>query len=315
MTIHIVTPAPRGSRKGNRITADRYANLLRSLGHRVTVGTDERDCDLLFALHARKSARAMRRFHRAHPERPIVLVMTGTDLYGTRPLPALALATRLIVLQPLGILALPPRFRSRAVPIIQSAVVPPARPDRNRFVVCFLGHLRAVKDPFRAAFAVRNLPRDSKIEVIAAGGAYTPAMAARARAEMRRNPRFRWLGDLPQPRAHALLAKSRLLVLTSHLEGGANAICEALGAGVPVFSSDIDGSRGLLGDRYPGYFPVGDTGALCALLVRAERDSAFYERLRHACSLRAQLVDPARERAVLEHLVRQLVGPLRARNH
>ena len=66
VAIHIVTPAPRGSRKGNRITADRYAQLLRALGHHVTVGTDERDCDLLLALHARKSAPAMRRFRRAH---------------------------------------------------------------------------------------------------------------------------------------------------------------------------------------------------------------------------------------------------------
>src|ERR1051326_7039149 len=90
LDIHIVTPAPRGSRKGNRVTADRYAHLLRQLGHHVTVGTRERDCELLFALHARKSAGAMRRFRRAHPSRPIILVLTGTDVYGSRPLPSLA---------------------------------------------------------------------------------------------------------------------------------------------------------------------------------------------------------------------------------
>src|SRR5262249_29351487 len=172
LVIHIVTPAPRGSRKGNRVTADRYARLLRELGHRVSVATDWRGepCDLLFALHARKSAAAMRRFHHPHPTRPIVLLMTGTDLYGGGgPLPQLALATRIIVLQPLGIRALPPRIRSRAVAIIQSARVPRARPDRHHFLVCFLGHLRAVKDPFRAALAVRALPKGSRIRLVAVG--------------------------------------------------------------------------------------------------------------------------------------------------
>jgi putative glycosyltransferase (TIGR04348 family) len=311
LDIHIVTPARRGSRKGNRVTAERYAGLLQKLGHRVTIDTRERDCDLLFALHARKSAAAMRRFRRAHPGKPIVLVLTGTDIYGSRPLPSLALATRIIVLQPEGLKKIPPRFRARAVSIIQSAVVPRANPDRKHFTVCFLGHLRAVKDPFRAAYAMRDLPADSRIRLIQAGGAYTPAMAARARAEMRRNSRYRWLGNISQQRAHALLASSRLLVLTSRLEGGANVVCEALAAGVPVISSDIDGSRGLLGHDYPGYFHVGDTRALRALLLRAERDSEFYDRLRRACRARAKLVDPAHERAGLG----KVVGPLRIRSN
>ena len=306
LAIHIVTPAPRGSRKGNRVTAERYARLLRQLGHRVTIDTRERDCDVLFALHARKSAPAMRRFRRAHPRTPIVLVLTGTDIYGSRPLPSLALAQSIIVLQPEALRKLPPRFRRRATAIIQSAVVPRSKPDRKRFLVCFLGHLRAVKDPFRAAYAVRELPRDSRIRLLQAGGAAAPAMAARARAEMRRNPRYRWLGEVSPTRAHALLARSRLLVLTSRLEGGANVVCEALAAGVPVLSSDIDGSRGLLGRGYPGYFPVGNTSALRALLLRAERDSEFYDRLRRACILRAQLIDPAHERGALARLVRPL---------
>ena len=49
---------------------------------------------------------------------------------------------------------------------------------------------------------------------------------------------------------------------------------------VPVLSSRIPGSVGLLGTGYPGYFPVRDTDALVRLLVRAESDREFYGRLK-----------------------------------
>ena len=47
-------------------------------------------------------------------------------------------------------------------------------------------------------------------------------------------------------------------------------ISEAVAAGVPIIASDIEGAKGLLGDSYDGYFPVKDTQALGALLLRAE---------------------------------------------
>ena len=63
-----------------------------------------------------------------------------------------------------------------------------------------------------------------------------------------------------------------------------------------MLSSRIDGSVGLLGPRYPGYFRVGDTRALAALLLRAETDPAFYAELRRGVRRLARLVRPARER-------------------
>jgi putative glycosyltransferase (TIGR04348 family) len=312
--IDLITPAPPGSRKGNRVTANRWARLLRQLGHRVRVGQqyDGGPADLLIALHARRSFAAVERFRQTYPERPAVVVLTGTDLYDeirTQPdaRRALELAARLVVLQPLGVEELPAHLRPKARVIHQSAVAPPAAgtPRRDVFEVCVLGHLRPVKDPFRTALASRALPDSSRLHVVHLGAALSPDMAAQARREAAANPRYCWLGDVPRWKALRILSRSRLLVQTSLLEGGANTLSEAIAAGVPVLASDIPGSVGILGAAYPGYFPAGDTNALAALLRRAETDSRYYNSLKAWCRRLRPLVDPARERAAWRRLLRE----------
>src|SRR5208282_1203879 len=151
-------------RKGNRVTAERWARILRNLGHRAQVTVEYRDqqCDLLVALHALKSHASIRRFHDKCPSAPLVLCLTGTDIYGdihTRPeaMESLELATRLVVLQPLGIAELPEHLRGKARVIYQSTPTPRVSelPRSGVFEVCVLGHLRPVKDPFRTAMAAR----------------------------------------------------------------------------------------------------------------------------------------------------------------
>src|SRR5262249_57612100 len=114
MNILLVTPAPPGSRKGNRVTALRWAHLLRQLGHRVAIREEYRGerCDVLVALHARRSAGAVEAFRHARPTGPVVVALTGTDLYDDiRSNPTaqrtLEQASLLVVLQPLGIAELP----------------------------------------------------------------------------------------------------------------------------------------------------------------------------------------------------------------
>jgi putative glycosyltransferase (TIGR04348 family) len=315
MNILIITPAPPGSHKGNRITALRWARLLRQLGHRVAIRQEYRDerCDLLVALHARRSFDAVASFRRIHPDRPVVVVLTGTDLYDeihTNPVArqALGLASRLIVLQPLGIEELPRHLRARTRVILQSCATPRVRPPARKdvFEVCVLGHLRPVKDPFRTAEASRLLPSSSRVRILHVGAALSPDMEEQAHAEAEANPRYRWRGDLPRWKALRLLARSRLLVLTSRMEGGANVISEAIAASVPVLSSHIPGSVGLLGADYPGYFPTGDTEALAGLLERAETDARFYHTLKAWCKRLRPLVSPARERQSWKHLLREL---------
>jgi dimethylhistidine N-methyltransferase len=315
VNICIVTPAPRHSRKGNRVTALRWAGILRGLGHRVRLEQEYRggSCDLLVALHARRSLPSVERFRRERPAGGLVVALTGTDLYqdlrhSSAARRALELASRLVVLQPLGIEELPAALRPKARAIIQSAQGPrsAAAPAGDGFPVCVLGHLRPVKDPFRTAEASRLLPAGSRLRVLHLGGALEPEMEARARAEMASNPRYAWHGEKPRREALPILAGCRLLVLTSLLEGGANAVSEAIACGVPVLSSRISGSVGILGGDYPGYFPVGDTQALASLLRRAETDPAFLQDLRERCQRLRPLVAPARERESWASLLGEL---------
>jgi glycosyltransferase involved in cell wall biosynthesis len=108
---------------------------------------------------------------------------------------------------------------------------------------------------------------------------------------------------VPRRRALGVLAGSAALVVTSRLEGGSNVVSEAIAAGVPVLSTRVDGSVGVLGADYPGLFPVGDAGALAALLVRAEEDARFLPELRERVAALRPLVDPARERGAWRALL------------
>ncbi len=319
MRIGIVTPAPPRSRYGNRVTALRWARILRGLGHRVhtTQAYEGEPYDLLIALHARRSYPSVSRFHRAHPERPLIVALTGTDLY--RDLPrsrsaqkAVGLATLLIALQPKASEELETHLRDKVRVIYQSVPLSPKRrprespASRRSFDVCVIGHLRPVKDPFRAALAARRLPSSSRVRILHVGAAMDERMANRARFEMRVNPRYRWLGEQPRWRVRQILERSALCVLSSKLEGGANVVSEAIVAGVPLVASRIAGSVGLLGENYPAYFKVGDTEELARLLNRAETDRAFLTRLDSHCRKLVPLFDPRRERSAWGRLLAEL---------
>jgi len=314
MKVRVVTPAPPRSSSGNRVTALRWARLLRGLGHQVAVQEDYTGeaCDLLVALHARKSAGAVARFRDVHPKSPLVVALTGTDLYGdvrngVEVARSLDFASRVVILQPRALAKVPEKVRPKARVIVQSAEPAPGphRLRRKAFEVCQLAHLRPVKDPFRAAMAARLLPAESRVTLVHAGAALEPDLASRATNEAASNPRYQWVGDLPRWQALRLLARCRLMVLSSRMEGGANALSEALAAHVPVVCSKVDGTVGLLGDDYPGYFTVGDTQALAALLRRAETDRPFYAALTARCRAAAPLVDPAREKRGWRDLLRE----------
>jgi putative glycosyltransferase (TIGR04348 family) len=316
MRIEIVTPAPPGSNYGNRITAVRWARILKQLGHRVSISQSYNGnrADLLVALHARRSFQSIKSFHRQKPDRPLVVTLTGTDVYrdlrtNQRANEALEMATRIVALQPKALERLEPRVRAKTRVIYQSvnsSARNSGRAVKGKFDVCVVGHLRNVKDPFRAALASRLLPYSSRVQILQIGGAMTQAMAMRAQAEARRNPRYKWLDEVSRPRALQYLRRSRLCVLSSRMEGGANALSEAIVAGVPVLASRIDGNVGILGPDYPGLFEVGNTVQLAKLLERSETDRIFLNVLRERIKRLAPLFNPKRELRDWANLIREL---------
>jgi glycosyltransferase involved in cell wall biosynthesis len=123
---------------------------------------------------------------------------------------------------------------------------------------------------------------------------------------MKRNPRYVWRGERPRAEVRDLLGRAKAIVLSSLSEGGANVISEAVAAGVPVLASRIDGSVGLLGSHYPGYFPVGDTQGLTRLLNRFETSQQFVACLRRAVERRSHLFRPAREKTAWRALIGEI---------
>ena len=323
MNILIVTPAKPGSRHGNRNTATRWARHLRASGHQVEIVVDASEAtrahDVMIALHARRSAASIALW-KSKPDRPLILALTGTDLYRDIRTDAAAqesmrLADAMIVLQSEGLKELAPALRAKTSVIHQSVrAVQRATPPSSYCLITVIGHLRDEKDPLRAAHALQHLPPASRIRVIQLGGAMDDQLAAEARAIAAREAqargahgaRYRWRGELAHGDAMRWLARSHAMVISSRMEGGAHVVSEAIACGVPVLASRIPGNVGLLGADYPGYYPLEDAAALGKLMLRVENDKRFVLALERALAKRRHLVDAGAERSALDALVRSV---------
>lgn len=320
-TICIVSPALAQANNGNWQTARRWAQFLRTRYH-VDIASDwpaegaATDLpDLLVALHARRSADPLARFCATHPERPTVLVLTGTDLYrdihnDADARASLQRAAALVLLQPAGLAELVPPLRAKARVIYQSApsLAPAARPAHPRHHdILMVGHLREEKDPrtFMQAAALVHSPTARLVHI---GGVLDPALGQAADAANAAMPgRYQWLGALPHAETRQRLKHAHAMAICSRMEGGANVIIEALTSGVPVLASDISGNRGMLGEDYLGYFPLGDAQSLAALADQSIGDPAWYAALQEQCAQRAKLFAPEAEQAALLDLVDNLL--------
>lgn len=295
--------------------------MLRACGHRVAVAQrwqpDPRT-ELMIALHARRSHDSVRAFHAAFPRRPLLLALTGTDLYrdirsSIEAQASLELAHGFIVLQPEALHELPRRLRAKTSVVVQSSATRLRHaPVIGRFRFSVIGHLREEKDPLRALAALAHLPRDLPIEVVQLGESLEERFAREARAAMRSEPRYRWLGGLPHWRALRWLTSSHAMVISSRLEGGANVVSEAIRIGVPVLASRIPGNVGLLGAHYPAYFTVGNERALARLMERVAGDKGFYAQLKRRVATLQPKVAPENEAGMLLAALARVTTPPRA---
>ncbi len=309
----IVSPASARENNGNWQTASRWCHFLRSR-YQVAIApdccADANAPDMLIALHARRSAAAIAAFARAYPQRPCVVVLTGTDLYrdiavSPEARASLEHASALVLLQSDGLALLTPAQQAKAHVIYQSA--PAMRPashgaQRRHYDICMIGHLRSEKDPYTFMRA-STLVGSAKVRLLHIGGALESSLGQAATATAAVNPRYQWLGNLPHGITRQRLARSHAMAICSLMEGGANVIIEAVTCGIPVLASDISGNRGMLGNDYAGYFPVGEAAALARLIDRTLDEPAYYQLLKRQCAARAALFSPETERASLLQLV------------
>jgi putative glycosyltransferase (TIGR04348 family) len=251
----------------------------------------------------------MMEFHKNHPDKPIVLVLTGTDLYRDMAVHAevvrsMEIADKLIVLQSAALESIPLHLRHKAQVIYQSVPVDIAPSIASSdFQVTVIGHLREEKDPFCIARSLPFIPVDSKISVLHLGMAMNEQMERTARGYNENLERYQWIGEVSHADALKILSKSCLMVISSRMEGGAHVVSEAIALGIPVIASDIPGNQGLLGDDYLGYYSVGNEAALASLLYRCETMPDFYSALKKEIDTRRDLISPKREMQSIQELM------------
>ncbi|HUR88834.1 MAG TPA: selenoneine biosynthesis selenosugar synthase SenB [Ramlibacter sp.] len=322
-SVVIVSPALAGANNGNWQTARRWSGFLHG-EHPVRIVAHWPDSDaqhdsLMIALHARRSAESIAQWAKERSPASVALVLTGTDLYrdiGIDPAArrSLELAGRLVVLQELGLEALPPAHRAKARVIFQSmSSRQPLPKAHGKLRAVMVGHMREVKSPETYFDAARLLRQRSDIELHHIGRAEDEVWAERAQRTAAECPSYRWHGGLPHEDTRRAIQRAHVLVHTSAMEGGAHVIMEAVCSGTPVIASRVSGNIGMLGWDYEGYFPHGDAKALAHLLkvCRATQGTedpgaSLLARLRAQCLLRAPLFAPENERKAVLQLARQL---------
>ena len=299
---------------GNWHTAHRWAKFLSghcdiTLVEHWLAGqqTPSPEPQIMVALHARRSAPSIAAWANAYPDKPLIVVLTGTDLYRDIGFDASAqqslnLATHLVVLQGAGLAIVPEALRSKTHVIYQSApLLKPAIKSKRYFRALMVGHLREEKDPLTfMKTAIQTSTADIYFDQI--GQALDPYFADEALATTRQTSRYRWLGGLPRATTRQHIKRAHVLVNCSKMEGGAQVILEAVQSGTPVLASRVNGNVGMLGEDYLGYFEWGNPAELTALIKRCATDHAFLEQLKSQCQLRSPLFMPMHEKRLVINL-------------
>ncbi|MFM7533750.1 MAG: TIGR04348 family glycosyltransferase, partial [Rubrivivax sp.] len=142
----------------------------------------------MIALHARRSAASIAAWREQHPQAPLIVALTGTDLYrdidhDASAQRSLQLGDALVVLNELGAQRLPLALRPKCRVVLQSCSARQALPHTSRHLrALMVGHLRAEKDPQTYFAAAQRLSHRPDILLDHAGTALDPQWAERAAA-------------------------------------------------------------------------------------------------------------------------------------
>ena len=144
----------------------------------------------------------------------------------------------------------------------------PGRPP----VIGAMGRLHEVKRfdlLIDAAARLRDLGYDFTLRIAGDGPERTALQAQVESLNLKDRVEFSgWIGD-----AQAFLSQLDLFVVSSRYESFGLVLVEAMAAGVPVVSADIDGPRTILGDgRFGGLFRGGEADSLVDAVARVFSD-------------------------------------------
>jgi len=323
--ILIVSPANQAQNNGNWRTAERWSQLLsKSAQVSIQIEADDeaiRSADFMIALHARRSASFIQRWRKIHPTKPLIVVLTGTDLYrdidqNIEAQTSLNLADRLVVLQEQGIKHLPVQHQSKARCIFQSTRPwKPAIKSDKKLRLVMVGHLRSEKSPETFFEAARLCASPKNIEFHLIGGGLDAGLLKEAQELDQQLPHFHYHGALPHQHTRRWIRNVHLLIHPSKMEGGAHVIMEAICSGTPVLASNISGNIGMLGSHYAGFFEWGNASQLCELILRCQETQSSSEpkdrlldRLTNQCAERADLFSRHHEQHSLLELMNELLS-------
>lgn len=340
----ILTPFGQKSGMGNWRTASRYAQMLRASGINASIYEPSQIDDacthsgqrtVAIVLNAARSADAVFAF--VKEQIPVMLVMTGTDLYGAlapaqsgsaryqTTEQALHLARLIVVLQAEAgeeIRRRWPLLADRVHCLIQTSAprkpyAPVMTPNSKTVRFLVAGHIREEKDPrtafvgFHRAFpdgwAVRSGGRRVPVRLIHVGSHQDKTLAQELIRLGAQYPGILLEGPLSHAQTLRQMTHVHCLIQTSISEGGALVVSEAVACRLPVIASAIPAHRGQMGADYPGFFRTGDPDDLARVFMRFVSDDAFVEQLRErGLALASTLASPSSEREALARLIRQL---------
>ena len=267
---------------GNYVTAKRYAYHLQNLGHKVFTcnGFEEKvngeGVRCAFVLHAEKGFPVVKEL--AAKNIPVVLVLTGTDLYkdviSTKKskrdncLRSIQIASAIVVLHEnaasdlLKVVSIP---RDRIFVVLQSVVDFKKRTfffkKKNYYKILMLSNIREEKGIIVAISGflefLKNIDARTKFTLDHIGGVLDQDYFKKITNLLEGVKSVSFLGSIEKGKLQTMLASYDLLLHSSFIEGGSLVIQEAQNAGLPIIASDISCHTALLGSTYVGLHSVG----------------------------------------------------------